>query len=81
MAIPIRHVPFSHELTSEETAELPSVYAFAKEFYGENAYFSCTRESMHNRSVEHLHIHFIPGQLQKEWLIKMLETQGFPASK
>jgi diadenosine tetraphosphate (Ap4A) HIT family hydrolase len=33
---------------------------------------------MWNRSVEHIHIHFIPGRLQWKYLRKMLENQGYP---
>ncbi|MEI6710855.1 MAG: hypothetical protein WCK88_00910 [bacterium] len=33
---------------------------------------------MANRSIEHLHIHFLPGKLQGMYLRKMLENQGFP---
>lgn len=49
-----------------------------REFFGDTEYFSCTRESIGNRSVEHLHIHFIPGVLKGKFLRKMLELQGFP---
>jgi len=78
MAVPYAHKCFSHELDRDEIAELHEIYAFVKDWYGDRQYFSCTRESMANRSVEHLHIHFLPGKLQGKWLRKMLQTQGFP---
>lgn len=78
MAVPFEHKKFSYELTSEEVWELSHIYAFMKEYYGEKQYFSATRETMSNRSIEHYHMHFIPGKLQGKWLRKMLELQGFP---
>jgi hypothetical protein len=33
---------------------------------------------MDHRSIEHFHIHYIPGKLQWKYLRKMLEWQGFP---
>ena len=64
MLVPYRHIAFSYHLSSEETTELSDAYKFLKNFYGEENYFSTTRESMANRSVEHLHTHFLPGRLQ-----------------
>jgi diadenosine tetraphosphate (Ap4A) HIT family hydrolase len=45
---------------------------------GEQDYFSSTRETMGNRSIEHYHMHFLPGRLQGKFLRCMLEGQGFP---
>ncbi|PID84180.1 hypothetical protein CSB09_02325 [Candidatus Gracilibacteria bacterium] len=78
MAVPKRHCIYSTDLTQEEHAELMAVQKFAKEFFGEENYFSFTRETMGSRSVEHLHIHFLVGKLQGRFLRKMLEGQGFP---
>ncbi len=81
MAVPIRHAQFVWELKSEEFAELPEVHSFMKTFYEglwEKDYFSATRETMWNRSVEHYHMHFIPGKLQGKYLRCMLENQGYP---
>jgi diadenosine tetraphosphate (Ap4A) HIT family hydrolase len=64
MAIPCGHKTYSHELSSDEVLELADIYAFMRDYYGERQYFSCTRESMANRSIEHLHMHFLPGKLQ-----------------
>jgi len=78
MAIPFEHKQFSIELTKDEFAGLKEIQDFVKGFYWEENYFSDTRETMWNRSVEHLHIHFIPWRLQGKYLRKMLENQGFP---
>lgn len=78
MLVPFRHVVFSHQLSSDETQELSQGYNKIKEFYGEELYFSFTRETMANRSIEHLHIHFVPGKLQGKYIRNMLMHQGFP---
>lgn len=78
MAVPYNHKAFSHELDSDEISELSEIYRWMKEFYGEDDYFSCTRETLGNRSIEHYHMHFLPGKLQGKYIRKMLENQGFP---
>ena len=44
-------------------------------------YFSFTRETMSNSSVEHLHIQFLVWKLQWSYLRKMLQSQGFPVEQ
>jgi len=78
MAVPYRHIKFSVELSLEEFSWLKEVHNFVKNYFWEVNYFSATRETMWNRSVEHLHIHFIPWRLQWKYLRKMLENQWFP---
>ena len=78
MAVPYAHKQYSHELDEDEFSELLGVHAFLKSFYGNGDYFSCTRETMANRSIEHVHMHFLPGKLQWNFVRKMLELQGFP---
>ena len=77
MLVPIAHRKFSHEVSSEEYGELPTVYTKIEKFYAGKEYFSFTRESFAERSVEHLHTHFLPGDLKRITLVKMLEGQGF----
>jgi diadenosine tetraphosphate (Ap4A) HIT family hydrolase len=64
MVVPYAHKISATNLTSDEIAEFAEVYQFMKGFYGESQYFSCTRETMGNRSVEHYHTHYLPGHLQ-----------------
>jgi diadenosine tetraphosphate (Ap4A) HIT family hydrolase len=64
MLVPYKHLMYSYELDKSQTEELAEAYTWIKDFYGEQIYFSCTRESMANRSVEHFHTHFLPGRLQ-----------------
>ena len=78
MAVPKIHKTLSSERSQDEFAELPHIHVFMQEYFAGENYFSFTRESMANRSVEHLHIHFLAGRLQWKFLRKMLELQGFP---
>jgi len=78
MAVPYKHVKYSRELNGEEFSELEEVQKFMKDFYRDEQYFSATRESMGNRSIEHVHMHFVPWKLQWKFLRCMLENQGFP---
>jgi len=83
MALPFSHKVFFTELDTDELLELWEVHVQVKAFYGEKNYFSCTRETLGDwerdaRSIEHLHIHFVPGKLEGKYLRKMLEHQGFP---
>jgi hypothetical protein len=77
MLIPIRHVCFSHEILTHEYSELPDAYAYIRDIYGDIPYFSFTRESLRERSVEHVHTHFISGHLKRNTLVAMLKEQGF----
>lgn len=78
MAIPCEHKCYSTDLNDDEILEMKDIYSFVKDYYWEENYFSCTRESMWNRSIEHYHMHFIPWRLQWKYLRKMLENQGYP---
>jgi hypothetical protein len=60
--------------------EMKDIYKFVKNFYWNEDYFSCTRETMWCRSIEHFHIHFLPWKLYADCLIEMLKEQGFPTS-
>ena len=78
MVVPYEHKEYAYELTEGELLELRMIYAYMKEYFKNKEYFSCTRETMGNRSIEHYHMHFIPGKLQGKYLRKMLELQWFP---
>ena len=75
MLIPIDHVRFSHEIKANEHSELGEAYSFIKEFYQDKPYFSFTRESLEERSVEHVHTHFISGDLERKTVVEMLKKQ------
>lgn len=59
MLVPRQHTRFSHEVSEQEWSSIGEAYTFLEEFYGGDEYFSFTRESFSERSVEHLHTHFI----------------------
>jgi len=61
-----------------EYSELADAEKYIKEFFGEEWYFSFTRESMSERSVEHFHTHYIPGRLKRRVLTEMLLEQWYP---
>jgi hypothetical protein len=46
------------------------------DFYGDDNYFSFTRETMWTRSLEHFHTHFLPGCVREKYLTQMLGEQG-----
>jgi hypothetical protein len=77
MLIPIEHHSYSHEVSWVEYSELHDAEQFIKEFFDEEWYFSFTRESMSERSVEHLHTHYIPGKLKRRIITEMLIEQWF----
>ncbi len=59
MAIPKRHVEFSYNLTKEEFWDFVNIEKFMKDFYKNKQYFSFIRQSRWNKSVEHLHYHYL----------------------
>ena len=70
IAFPKRHSEFTTELTKEEFWDLIEVNKFMKTFFEDQEYFSLLRESKSNKSVEHLHYHYIPwiiGQKVIDW--------------
>ena len=78
MAVPKIHKKYSYELSTEETMELCEVFCFVKKFFWEQKYFSMTRETLDNRSIEHFHIHFLAWKLQGKYIRNMLMNQWFP---
>lgn len=84
LVTPKRHVILSSEITEREWWEFVYIHNFMREFFWENEYFSFTRETYFNesdRSVEHLHMHFVPWSIKWKFIRKMLELQGFPITQ
>lgn len=77
MAIPKRHVKMAYELNNEEMIEYPTVEKFVYDFYAWGSYFTFMRESLQNRSLEHIHYHFLPGKISYNDLEYFLKKQGF----
>lgn len=78
MVVPYVHKKYYLELTDEEILDYKNACIFIREFYWDKNYFSCLRETMANKSIEHLHYHFISWKLQWKYLRKMLMDQWFP---
>ena len=59
MAIPKRHVEFTYLLTEEEFADFVNIEKWMKDFYKWKEYFSFIRQTKSNKSVEHMHYHYV----------------------
>lgn len=77
MAIPKQHIKFAYEIPSEIMAEYPEVEKFVYKYYNGWAYFTFMRESIQNRSLEHIHYHFLPGKINYKHLEYILLEQWF----
>ena len=79
MAVPLRHVILTSNLTAAELKEFQKVEQFFEEYYLKQGkeYFSFVRQSVLSRSLEHLHYHYLPGRIYYENIEKMLKKQGF----
>lgn len=77
MLVPKRHYPYSYEISSDESCDMSEAYRFIKRYFWEEDYFSFTRESFAERSVEHFHTHFISGNIPRIALVEMLVKQWY----
>ncbi len=77
MLVPKRHVIESYTLTAEEMQEFPLAQKVIHDFFWEQKYFSMMRESPENRSLEHMHYHYLPGQIHYKNVEQMLRDEGF----
>lgn len=59
LAFPKRHIEFTTELNQEELIDYLKVEKYIKDFYWNEEYFSFIRQSKSNKSVEHLHYHYL----------------------
>jgi len=71
LAIPKRHVSNTKDLTKAEFSLFPEIEKFLNKYY-KNLwdYFSFIRQSKSNKSVEHLHYHYllgIPSAYMENW--------------
>lgn len=77
LAIPKEHYTLAHEIPAEVMAEYPKIEKFVYQFYKWWPYFTFMRESLQNRSMEHIHYHFLPGKINYKHLEYVLLDQGF----
>jgi diadenosine tetraphosphate (Ap4A) HIT family hydrolase len=77
MAVPKKHIKLAYEIPTEVMAEYPKVEKFVSDFFEWKSYFTFMRESLQNRSLEHIHYHFLPGKMNYKHLEYILLEQGF----
>ncbi len=77
MAVPKKHILLAKEIPDEVFLDYKNIEIFMSEFYKNQDYFTFMRESIHGRSLEHIHYHFLPGQIWYKDLENMLWKQGF----
>lgn len=77
MAVPLRHILLTGNLSKQEYGEMKEVEKFMEKFYLGKDYFSFVRQSLLSRSLEHLHYHYLPGRMRYKELESMLKKQGF----
>lgn len=77
MAVPKSHIRLAHEIPPEVMAEYPKIEKFIYDFYNGKPYFTFMRESIQNRSLEHIHYHFLPGKINYKHLEYLMVEQGF----
>lgn len=77
MAIPKMHIKMAYEIPASVMEEYPEVEAFVYNFFAGKSYFTFMRESLQNRSLEHIHYHFLPGKMNYKHLEYILLEQGF----
>lgn len=72
MAIPYRHVCETSLLTNEEFSEFREIEKFMKEFFWDKKYLSLIRQSWLAKSINHLHYHYLPGEMYAEDIEEIL---------
>ena len=77
MAIPKAHYKMAHEIPWDVMADYPNVEKYIYDFYWSGSYFTFMRESIQNRSLEHIHYHFLPGKINYKHLEYILKDQWF----
>jgi len=61
LVAPKRHIEFTKELTKEELSDFLEIEQYLSNYFNElwKDYFSFIRQSKSNKSVEHLHYHYL----------------------
>lgn len=76
MIIPKRHVILTSELSEDEMIEMIQAEKIMEGIYNWGRYFSFIRQAPQNRTLEHLHYHYLPWNpwytslediLRKQW--------------
>ncbi len=59
LALPKNHKSHTYELSKEELVDFINVEKFMKKYYWDKEYFSFIRQTKWNKSVDHLHYHYL----------------------
>lgn len=63
LVVPKRHITYVDELTDNEILDIKNIEIWMKKYFWDKNYFSFIRNSIHGRSVEHLHYHYLEWDL------------------
>jgi len=77
MIIPKRHVILTSDLSDEELLEMREAEKQMEKIYDWEKYFSFIRQAPENRSLEHLHYHYLPGNLWYRTVEDILREQWY----
>ena len=77
MIIPKRHVILTSELSDNELIEMREAEKQMEIMYDGKRYFSFIRQAVANRSLEHLHYHYLPGNLPYRSTEDILRKQWY----
>jgi len=77
MLIPKRHVVLTTDLNDNELLEMRDAEKYIENFFNGEKYFSFVRQSLENRSLEHLHYHYCPGNIWYHTVEEMLRKQWY----
>ncbi len=76
LVVPKRCVEFTKDINSQEMSEFPEIEKFMTNFYKSHEdYWSMIRQRSHAKSVNHLHYHYLPGEICESDVLKMFERQ------
>ncbi len=77
MVIPKRHVVLTSDLSDAELIEMREAEKQMEKIYDGKKYFSFIRQAVENRSLEHLHYHYLPGNLPYSSTEDILRKQWY----
>lgn len=75
LVVPYFHKIYTKDISPEAWSEFQKVEEFMFKFYDGDNYFSFIRERGEEKSIHHLHYHFLPGEMKCDPIIQMLEKQ------
>ena len=77
LVFPKRHITHTKDLNDNELVDLKNIHKFMYNFYEKEEYFSFLRETFSGRSIEHLHYHYMPGNIYSNQFAEILNKQWY----